>query len=694
MNFDITFGYPVWLIIICLLLGGGYTAILYYKDRAGFGKMTSLALGILRFLVVFFLAVLLLAPMIERLVNIKEDPMILFVQDNTGSLAFIPDSTYYVNDYPAEVGTFREELGRDYDIRTYTFGESFSRDDTFSFDEKFTDMSAIFDGLQTLYSNRNVGAVIIASDGIYNRGINPVYASAKNKFPVYTIALGDTTPHKDVILADVLHNRITYLGNKFPLRVHIEARECSGESSTLTVARDEEILFSKDVSFTSDHHFQTVDLTLEADETGMQRYHVSLSPVEGEINLANNYKDIFIEVLDSRQKILLLSNSPHPDVGAIKQSLEDNENYEVKSYVIDEFDANVEQFNLVILHQLPSFEYPISAVLKKLDDNNIPRLFIIGTQTNISAFNNTVSGITIEPRSGQFNEALPHFNHNFALFSISRDLKELLSLLPPLHPYFASYETGGAARIFLNQKIGNVVTDDPLVVFTDHGNTKTGVITGEGIWRWRLHNYLHKQNHNAFDGMISKKVQYLSILEDKSQLRIFSENIFYENEPVKFSAEVYNHSFELINDPELHLTIYNEEGVDYPFVFSRTSNAYILDAGTFPPGDYSYEAVVTVGDDRFKHHGELSVAPLNIEKLQTIANHQIMHSLAAENDGKLFYPGQWSELLDELKQREDIKPVLYSQKQFVDAISLSGIFFLILLLVTIEWFVRRRSGTY
>ncbi len=694
MNFDITFGYPAWLIIICLLIGGGYTAILYYRNNEGIGRKASVALGILRFVVVFFLAVMLLAPMIERLINIEEEPMILFVQDNTGSIGFIPDSAYYINDYSDEVKTFKAELGNDYDVRTYTFGESFNRNDIFTFDEKFTDMSAIFDGLQTLYSNRNVGAVIIASDGIYNRGINPVYASAANKFPLYTIALGDTSAHKDVILADVLHNRVTYLGNKFPLRVHIEARECSGERSTLTITRDNERLFTKAVNFTTGHYFQTVDITLEADQVGMQRYHVSLSPVEDEINLANNYKDIFIEVLDSRQKILLLSNTPHPDVGAIKQSLENNENYEVKSYGINEFDGNVEQFNLVILHQLPSLEHTLPGLMEKLDEHNIPRLFITGSQTNISVFNNLPTGINIKPRSGQFNEALPHTNHNFALFSISREAKDLFGQLPPLYPHFASYETDGSVRTFLYQKIGNVVTEEPLIAFSDHDDTKTGIITGEGIWRWRLHNYLHRQNHIVFDEIISKTIQYLSILEDKSQLRIFSENIFYENEPVKFSAEVYNQSFELINEPELHLTIYNKEGVDYPFVFSRTSNAYVLDAGTFPPGDYTYDADVTVGDDRFKHHGEFSVAPLNIEKLQTIADHQLMHTLAAENDGKLFYSGQWSELIDELKQREDIKPVLYSQKQFEDAISLRGIFFLILLLVTIEWFVRRRSGTY
>ncbi len=694
MNFDITFGYPTWLLIFCLLLGGGYATLLYYRNYESLGRKLSIVLGALRFLTVFFLAVLILAPMIERIINIEEDPMILFVQDNSGSVGFGTDSAYYLNEYKNEVQSFKEELSHDYDVRTYTFGESFNRNSNFTFDERLTNMSDIFEGLQTSYSNRNVGAVILASDGIYNRGINPLYASRTNNFSVYSVALGDTTAHKDVILTDVLHNRVTYLGNKFPVQVHIEARECKGESSTLTINKDDRELFSKTIDFTTNHHFETVDLTLEAEEVGLERYDVNLSAVDGEVNIENNSKELFIEVIDSRQKVLILYNTPHPDAGAIKQSLEANEHYEVKSSAINDFNDNVEQFNLVILHQLPSFENPRHEILENIYEQEIPRLFINGSQTNISAFNNLPTGVNIQTRSEQFSEALPNFNQGFALFSIEDDTEDFFSSLPPLYSHFADYEIEGNARVFLNQKIGNVVTDDPLIIFSDDGTAKTGVITGEGIWRWRLHNYMHKQNHNIFDEIISKKVQYLSVLEDKSHLQVFGEPMYYENEPVEFSAEVYNQSFELINEPELHLSITGEDGAEYPYVFNRTTNAYSLNAGTYPAGDYQYEAEVTVGDQKYSQKGEFSVAELNIEQLQTIANHQLMYRLASENDGKLFYPGQWNELADELKQRDDIKPVLYSQKQFEEAISLRGIFFLIILLITIEWFVRRRSGVY
>src|ERR1039458_9599962 len=91
----------------------------------------------------------------------------------------------------------------------------------------------------------------------------------------------------------------------------------------------------------------------------MQRYTVKLSDVDGEVSFANNVKDIFIDVLDGRQKILILADAPHPDVAAIKNALESNENYEVNSFIANDFDKSLVGYNLVILDQLPSSKYPI-----------------------------------------------------------------------------------------------------------------------------------------------------------------------------------------------------------------------------------------------------------------------------------------------------------------------------------------------
>jgi hypothetical protein len=44
-------------------------------------------------------------------------------------------------------------------------------------------------------------------------------------------------------------------------------------------------------------------LVLDANEVGVQQYRIGVTQVSNEVTTVNNTKDIFVEVLDVRQKI-------------------------------------------------------------------------------------------------------------------------------------------------------------------------------------------------------------------------------------------------------------------------------------------------------------------------------------------------------------------------------------------------------
>ena len=92
---------------------------------------------------------------------------------------------------------------------------------------KVSNISEFLKYIYDLYSNQNLGAIIMATDGIYNEGSNPIYAGAKLTAPIYTVALGDTTAKKDVILKRVFHNKIAYLGDKFSIQIDVAALRLS-----------------------------------------------------------------------------------------------------------------------------------------------------------------------------------------------------------------------------------------------------------------------------------------------------------------------------------------------------------------------------------------------------------------------------------------------------------------------------------
>ncbi|OQX79882.1 MAG: hypothetical protein B6D61_02800, partial [Bacteroidetes bacterium 4484_249] len=626
---DIVTTYPLWLVIFCLLLGVAYAAILYYKEtKSEYSSPLKWVMAIFRTFTVSLIAFLLLNPLIKTVSRHTEKPVIIFAQDNSMSIVTGIDSNYYQTNYLQNVENFVNEISSIYSVNKYSFGNKVSDNLSLNFNEKQTDISELFSEITARYSHRNVGAMIVASDGIYNKGMNPLYASAGLNFPVYTIALGDTNVQKDVILNKVNYNRIAYLGNEFPVEVIVNGNKCAGLSSILTITRDGTEIFRKSILFKTDNYFETVKLHIEAKETGLQRFRVRLSAIADEISLTNNYQDIFIDVLEGRQKILILANSPHPDISALKQAILSNRNYEVEDFIIRDFDKQLSAYNLVILHGLPSTRNAINGILDEIHEKQIPVLYIITTQTNLPMFNKQKSGLVINGNKIIYNEAVPVFNNDFSLFSLSEKALQTCELFPPLiSPYGTNNMQQSASSLFY-QKIGSVNTNEPLFLFNQTFDTKTGIVNGSGIWKWRMANYAREENHEAFNEIINKTIQFLSLKVDKSFFRVFSKNNFTENDDIEFDAEVYNESYELITAPDVTLTITNSEGKRFPYSFNKTLNSYYLNAGSLPVDNYKYSARVKIGDKLLTETGEFTVSALNIEKINTVANHNLLYNLA------------------------------------------------------------------
>lgn len=694
LAFRVLFDYPAWFLLFCLLAGLAYAALLYFRNtRDGFSPLLERLFAVFRFLSVSLLAFLLLGPMMERMVREVDEPLLIFAQDNSASI-LIHAGGMDAESYLSDKSGFLDAMEGRFQVRHYTFGEAFRLADTIGFDEKLTDMSEVFSGIDQYYSNRNIGAVVIAGDGLYNRGINPLYAAAGKPYPVYAMALGDTTPRRDLLISRVNHNRITYLGNDFPVEVLVEARQGDGQSSRLTISRAGETLFEQTLDFSGDHDIQAIEARLTADAPGMQRYRAAIAPLDDEVSLANNSWDFYIDVIDGRQQVLILAHTPHPDVGALRMALEARDNYEVTVSMFDLFDGSMEAFNLLVLHQLPAAGRDVRGFVEQAAASGLPCLFVVGQQTDLAAFNQLRTGLAISPRSDALTETLPALSAEFPLFTIPEQTRTLLPSLPPLFSPFARYTMAAGTQVLLYQRIGQVVSDQPLIAFSTAGGWKTGVISGEGIWRWRLSAFARTGSHDAIDELIGRVVQYLSVREDRSLFRVHADAFLYENEEVRLEAELYNRAYELVNDPEVSVEIIHEDGRRLSYQMSRTSNAYQLSAGNFPPGEYAYEASTSFGGERFIAEGRFTVSPLNLEELQTIADHNLLFQLADQSGGELFYPNQWQELSDHLLAREDVSPVMYSRKTFDELINWRALFFIILLLLTGEWFMRKRSGSY
>ncbi len=354
------------MIIICLLLAGGYAFSLYFRDiKNEFPRYLKILLALVRFVAVFLISFLLLSPFIRSISKEKEKPIIILAVDNSQSVLLNADSSEYKNNLLREIDRLSSGLSGIAEVRQYIFGDKVYQlgiEKTFSgsvkFTDQVTDISGLVAELGNLYTNLNVGALILATDGIYNTGANPVYQAKEWPHPVYTVALGDTSVRMDMVIAKVNYNRMVYLNNKFPVEIVVRAQAAMGNQSRISIYHEGKPVQSSDFNIDREDFTRSFQIILDAKKSGLQKYSISIDPLNGELSAANNLKEIFVEVLDSKSRVLLVSGSPHPDISAINQAIISNLNYEVDEFLLNDFTGNPENYSMVILYQLPSVHDP------------------------------------------------------------------------------------------------------------------------------------------------------------------------------------------------------------------------------------------------------------------------------------------------------------------------------------------------
>ncbi|MCC7231778.1 MAG: hypothetical protein IT242_02445, partial [Bacteroidia bacterium] len=421
---------------------------------------------------------------------------------------------------------------------------------------------------------------------------------------------------------------------------------------------------------------------------------IKLTPLPGEITQENNEKDVFIQVLDNRQKIYFVVNAPHPDAGAFRQSLEAGDNYQVKVVRASKAVDFNRSYDLLVLHNLPSDEFGVADLLKKATEFGTPVLYILGTQTSLNSFNALHSGLEITSGIRKYNSVQARVNPDFSLFQLDDATQQTIPAFPPLLTPFGKYTSTTNNYFLLTQKIGNVSSGDPLLLFNENGPVKTAVLCGEGIWRWRLSDFETTGNFNAINELLFKTVQNLCIKENRSKFRIIAKTSFNENEPVTLNAELYNDNFEPVNSPDVNIVLTDMGGKSFPYIFSKTEKAYNLNAGFFSPGNYKYKATAKLGEKVYAAEGEFTVVPLQAEQTESVADYHLLFSLAEKSGGNMYFPSQLDKLSRDLQQREDIRTVSYSRSKLQDLINLKWVFGLIMILLAAEWFLRKRAGSY
>ncbi len=694
---SISWPFPWWYVLGCLAIGLLVAGFLYYRTPEFQERKpwVRYVLALLRTVVTTLLAILLLSPLIKREETELRKPVIVIAQDASSSLAQLEDGEQLIQD----LDQLRSDLSRDFDVQVYAFGQSVRPGFDSTFTDQETDLEAVLTYVRDVLWQENLGGIILATDGLYNTGANPRYSRNVAATPVFPIALGDPTPMRDIGIKRIFHNQVAYQGDKFQMQIDLQGRNCQGARSELIISeiRDGKpvVLQREPVVLDADPYFKTKEILLEAGRAGVHHYRFTLQAISDETNTANNTRDVYMEILDARQKVLIIADAPHPDLTALRQSLSSDRNYQVELRYGKDPIAGLREYDLIILHQVPSSRRLYADLLQEVKLSRIPLWFILGGQSDLRTLPAWQSLLEIRGDGRSTNEVQALVERDFSVFTLEPDIFTQLPQFPPMVAPFGDYRQDPGGRALLRQRIGAVSTDYPLWILGEENGVKLAVLAGEGLWKWRLFDHLQHGNHAILDELVRKTVQFLSLKEDKRRFRVTtSRQVFAENESIQFDGELYNDNYELINDPDAQVVLKDDQGKEYPFTMNKAGKIYSLQAGLFPPGSYSYNARTTLDQKELTYQGKFSIREVNVEQVETQADHDLLQGLAAESGGQMVGPSAIIGLAEQIRGDQRMKPILFTTMETKPAIHLRWIFGILLVLLATEWTIRRYLGKY
>lgn len=677
------------LILLSIIVAAAISYLLYFRnpENTNLSKLQNSILASLRFFSFTLIFLFLLSPLIERTRKIKQLPILAIAFDNSKSVQEIVPS------FNQLVQAMQERFSDDYQLEFWRFGEKVENTDAITGTDRRSDYGQLIKSMKSSYINKNIGAVLMVGDGIYNQGQNPENFASGLKFPVYTIGVGDTTLRTDAMIGKVKTNKVAFLKNKFPVEIELKFSKLKNQMAYIDIENNQQQVYSTTVPIVSDDDFKLEFVNLEAKEPGLQHYKIRVRSFEGEVNLKNNEYEFVIQIMENKQKILMLSEGPHPDLGAIRNSLSDLQNFEIKSLTGNIVPDSLFAYSLVVLNQLPSVKNTSSNLLTKIRESRIPVLFLVGPNSLLEQLNSLDVGLKISA-SNNTEEVQAVFDKNFSLFLLSDGALESLEMAPPLIAPFGDTNLSPIMQNLAKQKMRNVETNKTLMAFGFEKGRKIGFILGEGLWRWRLNNFRTDGNHEAFNELVQKMVQYLALKQNEDNFNVHYSALFQETDEIELTAELFNDSYELVNTPDVNIKIWNDSLRELSYQFDRIEDFYRLNAGNLQPGDYSFEATTQLGNQHFSEKGSFSIAKNDIELQNIRADFGVLQKMSQQTGGQFASFENYGTLLDTIAANKQITVQQYKQTFQTEWINMKMLFFVLLLLLGAEWFFRKYWGIY
>ncbi len=637
-------------------------------------------LAALRFFAVFGLLLLLVDPHIERTEVSTEKYRLLLLLDNSAS---VKDSLAGRGmEQVRAVFEDNSDLRDRFQVESYAFGTAVSRADSLDFSARGTDIDLALRTLARAYPGGE-SLIVLATDGNENVGRSYEENSAL-RLPVFPVALGDTTRYRDVRIDRINANRYAFLGNQFPVEIlytYYGEEAATGELRLLDNGRT---VHRQALELQAEGASGRVEVLLRATETGLHRLRATISFLPGERNTANNSLQAGLEVVDERVRIGLVSRKTHPDIGALRRSIESNQQREFRQLSPEEALSGTFEADLLILYEPDAGFGP---VYQAMAGRPVPTFTIAGPGTDW-VFLNEIQGTFELTDPGPGEDLLPDRNAAFGYFDAAA---WEVDAYPPLEGRLGSVLIFSENQVLLGQRVKGIPLDEPLLALV-RGEKREGFLLGSGLWKWRMHEFRETGSFENFDALFGKIWLFLSGEGREGRLTLDYQPIYEGQAGAFIRARFFDESYAFDPQARLQLQVTDSAGVERPPVpMTLRPGYYETDLSDLPAGTYRF--TVSAEGTEFTRSGQFSLQGFDLEAQAPGTDAAKLGRLAAATGGRLYFPGTLADLRDSLLQSDLYRPIQKSRRNVVSLIDYRWLLGLIVMALGAEWFIRKYQGS-
>jgi hypothetical protein len=667
------------LLILLSVIISGVVAFYQYLFKVDNQNKTNWLLAFLRFISVFSLLLLIINPVVSRkIVETNKIPLAI-VADNSRSISELKATTDALK--LVETLNSNSALKEKFEIQSYTFDDTFIAGKPLDFKGNQSNIHEVAVNLKQLNKNAFYPVVLI-TDGNQTIGNDYVYGFHEST-TVFPVVLGDTTTTFDLKINQLNANKYSFLKNKFPVEVFLQYNGNKSVSTTFSIEKNGKKVTSQTVNFDAKNKVQSVQILLEADRVGLQKYKAVLSSSVKEKNTYNNSKNFAVEVLDQKKEIAIISDVSHPDLGAIKRAIESNNQRKVTIVKSNEIN-DLKKYNVLILYQPNASFRKVFEANKNLKINTF---IVTGMATDYTLLNQMQPDLVFK-LTNKKEDFTASFVSDFNLFA-QTDIQ--FSQFPPLENPFGKITEKGSVNTLLKAKVNGIEVGNPILTFSEKGTSRNAYLLGENSWKWRMESFVLNQSYEKYDLFIDKIIQYLSTNSAKKSLLVEHESFYNSGETIEIFAQYFNKSYELEENANLSITLTNKNTKSTKnYNFSKANNGYQAIFDGLTPGNYAFQVKETTSNASY--NGTFEVLDFDVEKQFVNPDVSKLQQLANQNNGEIIYPNQLEKLLQKLLQKDTYLPVektIIKNSPLIDSLWLLVI---IVVSLAIEWFTRKYNG--